>query len=759
MFKVIKWFVLGLLIIALLATGILYGVLTLSLPALDGQGCSKAISSSVRIERDRLGQAVIHADNRNDAAYALGFAHGQDRFFQMDLLRRNAAGELSELFGKAAINLDKKMRFHQLRKRSQFILAQLPESDKRLLTSYTAGVNEGMAQIGFNSFEYLLTGEEPQQWQSEDSLLVIFSMYLDLQTATFERDKALIQIEQQFGKQMVAFLTQPSTHQAALDASQLAPYLDGIPILEEQKNAPVEISANQERGSNNWAVTGELTNTGAGMLSDDMHLSMAVPVIWYRAQLNYLIDEKIHQVTGVSLPGAPAIVVGTNNKIAWGFTNGYLDTADWIELKDSHKTWQEKEPIAIAGGATEEYSVTLSEYGPVQQINGKPYALSWVAHHDYAVDMSLLKLEQATLVDDALSIAAEVGIPVQNLMVVDSQGSAAWKNMGAIPARKKPSELAISETDYSPYWHDNETQRPSIKNPEDGRLWTGNSRVVSAAAHQRFGNGGYALGARASQIRDRLYEKQHFSEADFNQLQHDNEARFLMPWHRLLVTQLNKQPKLNHKYLQALNNWQQCACADSVGYTLVRRFRDEVINTLFSSIENSLKQHEGSLKFVKRDLEPAVWQLIKQQPASWLNSKYANWSAQMDDAFAQVVKKLTAKYGNNLQSWQWGKVNELIIEHPFAKQIPILKSFLNMPSAAGFGDSYMPAVQGKGFGASQRFIAQPGHLDKAIMAIPGGQSGHPLSSFYRAGFDDYIKARPTPLLPQEVTHRIIINPN
>ena len=121
------------------------------------RGQSNAIEQSVKIERDVLGQAVIHAQNRLDAAYALGFAHGQDRFFQMDLLRRNAAGELSELFGKAALELDKKMRFHQLRKRSQFLVEQLPAADKSTIGAYAKGVNEGYAQTGFDSFEYILT--------------------------------------------------------------------------------------------------------------------------------------------------------------------------------------------------------------------------------------------------------------------------------------------------------------------------------------------------------------------------------------------------------------------------------------------------------------------------------------------------------------------------------------------------------------------------------------------------------------------------
>ena len=759
MFKVIKRLLLVVVVLALAGTAIVYGVLTLSLPTLDGKGRSDAVTQPVKVARDTLGQAVITAATRHDAAYGLGYAHGQDRFFQMDLLRRNAAGELSELFGKAALALDKKMRFHQLRKRSQAILKTLPEADKQLLKSYAQGVNEGLAQVGYPSFEYLLTGAEQQPWQSEDSLLVIFSMYLDLQTATFKRDQTLIQIQQQYGAKMVEFLTQPSQYQAALDGSVLTPYSQTIPQLPTQPLAAIKsITANLEVGSNNWAVTADLTNTQAAMLSDDMHLSMAVPVIWYRAQLNYTHNNQAYQVTGVSLPGAPAIVVGSNNKIAWGFTNGYIDTADWIALTDSSKTWQVNEVITLDNGYDEIYPLTLSEYGPVKYINNQPYALSWAAHQPYAVDMQLLQLEQAETVDDALNIASNVGIPVQNLMVVDSQGSAAWKHMGGIPARTAPSEFAINENKYSATWQQNEVIRPFVKNPESGRLWTGNSRVVSAEDNARFGNGGYALGARATQIRDRLFEKQQFNEGDFYQLQLDNQARFLTPWHSLLLEQLKQQPEHNADYINALDNWQQCACSTSVGYTLVKMYRDELINILFSSIEASLNQQDGTLSYVKRDLEPAVWQLIKAQPASWVNPQYTNWEQQLQAAFEQTLAQLTAKFGNNIQNWQWGKVNELAIEHPFAKQIPLLSKLLNMPTAPGFGDSYMPAVQKTSFGASQRFIAQPGHLESAILTVPGGQSGHPLSEFYRAGFDEYVEGKHTPLLPQTFMHQIEIVP-
>ena len=759
MYKLIKRLLLLIVILGLSGTAVVYGVLSLSLPALDGNGRSMAVNEPVKISRDTLGQAVINAKSRNDAAYGLGYAHGQDRFFQMDLLRRNAAGELSELFGKAAVELDKKMRFHQLRKRSLAILNTLPERDKQLLKSYAQGVNEGLAQVGYASFEYIITGATQKPWQSEDSLLVIFSMYLDLQSMTFNRDQTLIQLEQIYSKNMVDFLTQPSQYQAALDGSKLAPFVGEFPILTSQTtHVASHIEAPQELGSNNWAVTGELTKTGAGMVSDDMHLSMAVPVIWYRAQLNYTQNGKQSQITGVSLPGTPAIVVGTNNKIAWGFTNGYLDTADWIALNSDSKTWLVDEPILLPEGSVETYSLIMSEYGPVKYINEKPYALSWAAHQPYAVNMQLLKLEQADTVDDALALASNVGIPVQNLMVVDGLGNAAWKNIGGIPARTNVSELSVNAQQYSALFEQNEINRPFVKNPPSGRLWTGNSRVVSASDNARFGNGGYALGARSSQIRDRLFEKQTFAESDFYALQLDNQARFLMPWHELLLKQLKTNEVKNAKYITELENWQQCACASSVGYTLVKRYRDEVINLVFNHIEVTLNEHEGTLKPIKRGLEPALWQLINNRPASWINPQFNSWDEQLAGAFDHTVNKLSEQFGTNIKQWQWGKVNELVIEHPFAKQIPLLAKLLNMPTAAGFGDSYMPAVQGQSFGASQRFIAQPGHLEQAILSVPGGQSGHPLSEFYRAGFSDYIEGKQTALLPQTLMHQIVISP-
>ncbi len=766
MFRIIRIFLLGALTLTFLAATGIYLGLHLSLPKLSGQWESGGIASDVKIERDRLGTAIVSGDNRRDVAFALGYAHGQDRFFQMDLLRRNSAGELSEIFGEKALKLDESRRFHQFRKHAENTVAKMPVTEKLLLQSYAYGVNEALKSMPVYSFEYLLTGATPSPWKPADSLLVIYSMYLDLQANTVKRDLVLEQIKRVYGEEMLAFITQPSSFQAALDASILPMEDVSIPNISPELMASAVNQTIEEPldiGSNNWAVTGALTESGRAMLSDDMHLSFAVPIIWYRAQLNYPnpITKESVQVTGVSLPGAPVIVIGSNNKLAWGFTNAYIDTADWITLAADEPTVFETEQIPLPDGKHHEYRIEMSQYGPVRTVGGQRYALSWVAHKDYAVDMDLMGLETATDVADGLEVATTVGIPVQNMMIVDGQGNAAWKPTGAIPSRTNPSDVAQDASEFQAKgWNLDETSLPCVLNPENDRLWSANARVMSSSEQARFGDGGYALGARAMQIRDNLQANSHFDEAAFYRLQLDNRAEFLKPWHGYLLELLSTQPKRFAKDIQYLRDWQACACSGSVGYTLVRHFRARLIDASFAPIETGLGKHHLSLSVVKRYLEPGMWQLIEERPETWLADGYESWDDFAIDSYQYATAELLSLHSDydDLADLSWGKVNALKIQHPFSKQLPILSSWLDMPEIEAFGDTFMPAVQRSSFGASQRFIVQPGAEENAIMTIPGGQSGHPLSDYYRAGFDEYAKQESTPLLPDEVLQRIVITP-
>lgn len=800
-----KWLVLSVLTLLLIAALGLYISLRLSLPALDGNSATYHVNAPTELSRDGLGHAVINAGDIFDAAYALGFAHAQDRFFQMDLQRRAASGSLSQWVGDVALDIDKKARFHQFEKRAKAVFKSLPSTQQELLVRYAHGVNDALNEYTLPPFEYLAAGVDIKQWQPTDSILVIYSMYLDLQGTQVELDLAREALLSTFGNDIYSFITQPSNYQAALDASEI-PLLEAeIPdypatlrtLTNQQKNGSGQKSSEQSTelgsnasisttststtlttktasnsknnntaiaraqysgtelpdiGSNNWAVTGSHTATGAGLLANDMHLGLRVPIIWYRAQLNYQESGSNVQVTGVSLPGIPGIVVGTNGHIAWGFTNANLDNVDWIELDNTTPTNTVTERIPLPDGE-HEFTFEVSEYGPVKELNGKRYALNWVAHHPFAANLGIINFGSAKDVQKAIDIGKRIAIPTQNLVIVDETGNAAWLPGGAVMDRKTASFTAIKQQDAAV--PERAKKLPMLLNPEMGRIWTANARVISADDFKVWGDGGYALGARGQQIRDRLFEKDTFSETDFYAIQLDNHARFLIPWQHLLYGLLNMQDIEFKPDLAYLNAWKECACEDSVGYTLVKHFRREVIQTLFGGMLSHLDQQGVNSRSLLRGIEPATWQLIHSQPDSWLPAGTESFDELLVDAYRRAKHKLLDKYSPveaDMEALAWGKVNALSVEHPFASQIPLIGSMLNMQQVEGFGDTYMPAVQAPSFGASERFFVSPGHLEDAILTLPGGQSGHPLSEFFTAGFNDYATHAATPLLPSEPIH-------
>lgn len=763
MIKRISIIVISLLMIFLI---FIYLGFRASLPALDND-ITAPVLANVDLHRDALGSVIIDAENRTDAAFALGYAHAQDRLFQMDLLRRSGAGEISELFGAAALDMDKRARFHQFRQRAKSIFESLPQDHKTILISYSKGVNQAVESYTVLPFEYLFLQTEFKPWLPEDSLLTSFSMYMDLQHWQVLRDLTFTRIKQKFGASMVDFLLMPSDYQAALDGSIVAPQLNlDIPQLAPNDNpdwAAVDIHEPIDIGSNNWAVNGAITKTGHAMLSDDMHLGLRVPPVWYRASLNYRINDKEIQVTGVSLPGSPGIIVGSNGQVAWGFTNANLDNTDWIELEDDASTKTLIENIKVKQ-TDEPYEIEISDLGPVKQVGDKRYALKWVAHYPYALNLNILNMDSVSTVEEAITIAHSVGIPVQNMVIADDQGSISWTPAGAVTARPTPSNFAITHEQVSALWAQKEPNIPDYTNPENHRIWTANARVISTEQLERFGDGGYAMGARGLQIRDRLFEYETFEEADFYTIQLDNEAWFLGTWHNLLTTVLKNSPNEFSDDLTVLNNWQSCACPDSAGYSLVRRFRTSIINQLMAPLENHLKTEQLTLRPVLRHVEPAVSELLRQQPLEWLPEQYENWNQFLTQSYRETRRDMLTKYVAenadvtlvNLEKLRWGTVNALKIQHPFSRVMPWLSGFLDMPIVDGFGDSYLPAVQSGSHGASQRLIVQPGREESAILTIPGGQSGHPLSSFYRLGFEQFTENQSTPLLPGEIKHTIKI---
>ncbi|GLR70181.1 penicillin acylase family protein [Agaribacter marinus] len=777
--KILSWSLIILLSLAALASLGAYLSLKSSLPILDGKILNANVSANTTLQRDRLGTAIINAPNKLDSAYALGFAHAQDRLFQMDLLRKNAAGELSSIVGRRALNVDKAHRVHQFRQRARSIFEKLPEQQRALLQHYANGVNDAVKQQDVSGFEYILTGTNFTQWLPEDSLLATFSMYIDLQQGQIERDFHFTGIQHFTSENLLSFFTQASNYQSTMDFSVETNAPAEIPppprINNELVTAYKDLIEVPDIGSNNWAVAGDLvakdltnntstTSNTSAMLSNDMHLGLRVPALWYRAQLNYMHNDSNVSVTGVSLPGTPAVIVGSNGHIAWGFTNSNVDNVDWIALSDNTAVRQQTESVTLPNGEIEKFTIAISDFGPVRNIDGINYALKWVAHEDYAINMLVADLAEKTNIHDALSLAKHIAIPVQNMAIADSIGEVAWQLTGAITSRTTPSKVAVIEENFDPAWKFAEQAPANIVNPEHGRIWSANARVVSTKDLPRYGDGGYALGARQQQIADKLMGGNNFTEDAFYQLQLDNQAQFLMPWHHLLLSTLKQNPQRYEKDIALLDSWQACACADSIGYTLVRRFRSRFINEILKPINGAIKAQDHAnvvkTRYLLRSIEPAIWQLINNQANDWLDAKYPNYDEMIKNVYVQMKHTLMAQFDateEDLSALAWGNVNALTVKHPLASSLGFIGEYLNMPTVPSFGDSYMPAVQSPAFGASQRLIVQPGHLKNAILTIPGGQSMHPLSPFYFSGFDEYATHQKTPLLPQSVEHTLQFN--
>jgi len=777
-------------VLALAASG--YGLLRASLPALEGSASLPTLSAAVSLDRDALGIVTVQAQTRLDAARALGYAHAQDRYFQMDLLRRSAAGELSGLVGAAALPLDRSRRLHRLRALAGQVLAQLPEFDRALLTAYAEGANAGLAALRAQPFEYYLLRASPQAWTPADSLLVGYAMFIDLTDEDGEYERGLAEMQALLPPALLQFLNPAGTHWDAplsgdwSGAAIKGPEIPGPEVLDLRRQPPASALAPATRrdasqddegavGSNAWAVDGRHAAGGA-MVAGDMHLSLGVPHLWYRARLQ-VISPRL-DITGVSLPGLPMLVSGSNGHIAWAFTNSYIDTTDLVALEldpqdpsryrtpEGWKTFdQVDETLEVKGADAETMRIRLSQWGPVvPAANGGWYAIHWLGGEVGALNLGLQRLEAATTVEEAVAVAPEIGAPPQNLVVADAGGAIGWTLIGRIPQRQGfDGRLPGSWADGAGWngWLD-AARRPRLLRPASGRIWSANARMLDGESLALVGDGGYDLGARQQQIRDQLMAKETLDIPDMLRIHLDDRALLLADWQRLLLQTLGpaepSESPLHTEARKAVAQWQGRAAVDSVGYRIVRSWRRAVQQAALAPLFQPVMNADPDFRFTQyKQSEDALWALVTQQPNHLIDPKFQQWNellAQtLDDTLAEI-----AGPGGSLAPHSWGEANTLAMKHPLSRAVPLLSGFLDMPAEPLPGDHFMPRVQGPAFGASQRAAVSPGHESEGYFHMPGGQSGHPLSPYYRAGHEAWVRGDPTPFLPGDTLHHLELQP-
>jgi len=795
----------GLIVVAVLIAGLaLYArsQFRASLPILDGERTLAGASAPVTVARDALGVPTITGATRADVARALGFLHAQDRFFQMDLMRRRSAGELSAFVGKGALPLDRSVRVHRLRSRAERVVAAGSAEDRELLKSYSEGVNAGLAALGARSFEYLLLRLAPEPWRPEDSILVAFAMYLDLNDESGEREMMLATLKAAVPAPVFAFLAPTGSAWDAPVAGQPGttapiPGPDVFDLRQPAKQAAeagapmtrlaaadldAEALPERELGSNNWAVAGAHAANGGALLADDMHLGISVPNIWYRAALAWGDPKAPSRVFGVTLPGTPMTIVGSNTRVAWGFTN---TTGDWSDLvvvetdasdKESYRTpdgprriEHAKETIRVKGAPDEVLDVAETIWGPIIRTNaaGQPLALRWIAHEADGVNLGLVRVERATSLEEAMSAANATAVPPQNFVCVDASGRIGWTVMGRIPRRvgfdgMLPVSWASGERRWDGWLP--AADYPRVVDPAQGRIWTANSRVADLADSAKIGeSGGYAMGARQKQIRDDLLALDKATPADMLKIQLDDRALFLEPWQKLLLTTLASPAAASDPRRAELRGfvekWGGRAAVDSVGYRAVRGFRSALAQGTFAALTAAAKKADPDFEYLQHTshYEAPLWALVTERPAHLLDARYKGWDEALLAAADVVIADFT-KDGGRIQDRTWGERNAARIQHSLSRAVPQLGRFLDMPKDPLPGDSNMPRVLSPANGASERMVVSPGRESEGFFHMPGGQSGHPLSEYYANGHAAWVRGEPTPFLPGPAIHTLTLKP-
>lgn len=781
--RLTKWTALVLLVVAGVALIAGRALLLASLPRESGDATLPVLRGEVEIARDSQGVPVLRATSGDyaDVAAALGFVHAQERFFQMDLMRRRAAGELAELSGSFALPSDREMRRFRMRSVAREVLPRLPEHHRRWIERYTAGVNAGLADLPVRPPEYLALAQSPREWLPEDSILAALAMHHGLSMgARFELQHDVLKSLAPAG--VAEFLMPETARSDSPVMGEPGDPLGPLPIPGPEAVRPWPVrdaeppmeATPPPLGSNNFAVAGSLTGDGRAILANDMHLQIGVPNTWFHAQLEW----GGHRAVGVTLPGVPGIAVGSNGKVAWGFTNTTGDFEDWIlvevDPKDSARYRRgpgeaEFEPfgeiienIAIRGGASEHLTLRTTRWGPVIQRDalGRPLVLKWPALDAATVNLRILDMVQVDSLESAVECARSWWGPPQNVVVASADGRIAWTVSGWIPKRKGfDGRLPVLWATPGVGWDGpiDENDRPVVLDPPTERLATANARTLPLDRSRMIG-WCWAAGDRAARLMERLTERDAFAESDLFSIQLDTRAAAFDAYRDLVLESISASDPDPMVAIarRSVAEWNGHADADSVGFRVLERFHRVLEARLLSPLWQQRKKSDPAFAYRCFQDEEPLRRILEEKPTHFLPKGAADWAAFFRDAFRSSLRRPGSEEDLD-PALTWGDANRASFQHPFALVVPLLGRVLNMPATPLPGHSTTVRVQSRSFGASQRLVVSPGREEDAILHLPCGQSGHPLSRHYDDGHKAWAIGESRPLLSGEAvtTFRLV----
>lgn len=748
------------------------------------------LTDSVTVYRDERGMPHIYAANEHDLYFAVGYISAQERLWQMDLIRRSTEGRLSEIFGKSFLQVDIISRCLKMTEKSRLILQNEDPAIISCMEAYAEGINLFINSCKKLPLEFRILSYKPEPWSLEDIVNIIGLMGWSLGSRNLTAELFNYQLVRKVGAEKASTLI-PDWDIASeivypgfeLDDTLISRARSLILSFDRVKS----LSVPSFSGSNNWAVSGNRSETGKPLLSNDMHLPLNNPAIWM--QMHQVVPGKLN-VTGVVIPGEPFVVAGHNEKIAWGMTNLMVDDVDLFTERINPENpnqyffngeWKDlirnTEIIRIKGSKQDTVIIRFTHRGPLisglLELDNISLRIKWMGY-DYLTgikeleDLSLsLKwsgfdisnevkgiylLNRADGWDDFRSGLKEFGSISQNFVYSDTEGNIGLNVGGNIPIRKGDGIMIRNgETDefdwkgYVPF-----DQLPFSFNPAAGYVSSANNKTVDDD-YPYFISQDFVVPYRIRRIREMLDEKELFGTEDFKRMvtdQHSVLARLLTPYILKLNSRTDELSPLEKRALNDLSEWEYEMNTSMNAPSVFEFFRICLRKNLLADELGDLFEH---LYYMTS--EYYIYKIITDGEDEWVDNILTPEKETLDDivmqSFKEGVSLLVKKYGRNPERWNWGRIHTIAFVHPLGT-VKILDALYKLNSdefPVGGSDhtvcpyfSFKPGFRAS-MGASVRNLYNTADWDDSYSVLPGGISGVPKSEFYLSQIKTYLDGK------------------
>ncbi|MGP0076116.1 MAG: penicillin acylase family protein [Bryobacteraceae bacterium] len=722
--RALKFINLSIAVLLVLVLAAAYWIAYRPLPKTSGE-IAAPIAARATIARDALGVPHIAAGQWEDAIFLQGYATAQDRLWQMDVLRRLAGGELSEVFGASTLDLDREARRFRMRRIAEEDARNLTPTEHALFAAYAHGVNYFIeTHRKALPLEFTLLGYDPRPWSIVDSLLCGLQMHRSL-TSTWREELRKMTMLADGDPAKVALLY------------------------------PARAGGEFQPGSNAWVISGKFSASGKPILANDPHLDWSIPATWYQVHLKAPgLD-----VAGVSLPGVPCVIIGHNQKIAWGVTNLGFDVQDLYAEKIDPATGRyvfrgqleqarsESEWIRVKRARPVELRQWVTRHGPVAfSDNGRYFALRWSAAETDGFRFSFLDLNRAGNWKEFTAALATYPGPAQNFVYADVEGNIGYQAAGMLPIRKNfdgdvPADGASGDNEWEGYIPFD--QLPASYNPPRGWIVTANQNPFPENYPYRV-SGEFGAPYRSRQIRDRLLAHAGWKPQEMLGVEKDVYSAFSSFLARQMVAAYDRKkpakPELEEavKLLRGWNGQMEKQTAAPLLITLAYdQLRTAAVHAAAPKVPDIYQPYMAPVA-IERIVESGGRGFFRDQDDALLA------------ALAAAIEQGRKTQGSNLAKWDYGRFNVLSIKHPVGSRLPLVGSYFNIGPVEMSGSGTTIKQTSLLLGPSMRFVADLADWDGSLNNIDIGQSGQILSRHYKDQWDSYYVGRSFPMQFEKV---------